>query len=227
MTLRQLYISLLPAPGLPDDLNELSPATEQVDAMMKDSRYRKFDRYVAGVWFASISEIAIAYWGEPVERKTPPKWQTELVDDIVMKAVKASSHKWLEHRQICQGVLMLRKWKTWLSERGNEGKDGESDGRLDPSQLLPDPEIESDIVDDDGNLPTPVVLARRKGFHRLFQRFRLSGFAGGGLIARFLQPSKKEDRRREQDGGDDHRYKRKSLQTPGHLYSTCTAFASF
>jgi len=128
MNLRSLYSNTFPAPGLPPELSSIAPTRNHVDALMKDPRYSNFSR-AAGIWFMEVADIARLYWGERSDgKKTPPKEQTQDVDGFVMKAIRCGSHKALEHRQICQGIALMRKWRAWISQEKNGLGDGGGDG---------------------------------------------------------------------------------------------------
>jgi hypothetical protein len=120
-SLLAMFADVFPAPGLPDPLSTIAPDKSYVDTLMRNPTFRSFAGKCAGHWFMEVNEIAILYWGIPLERKSPPKSQTFDVDDFVMRCIGGGqSHKDLDHRQICQGIALMRKWNGWIGEQKND-----------------------------------------------------------------------------------------------------------
>jgi hypothetical protein len=159
MTMRDDFHNNLPPPGLPASLNDIAPKHAYVNSLMKAGvRYTSWDN-VKGMWYAEVNEIARMYekleillsrkykndktWNGGIEIQprinkrtgepyaTADKDLTYNVDALVMNCIQAEGkHQLLTHRQICQGMAMIRRWEAWLSEQmqgmGSETKNKSS-----------------------------------------------------------------------------------------------------
>ena len=137
MNLRATFMPCFPAPGLPDPLSSIAPLTPYVDSLMKQERYRTWSS-AQGAWYAECGEIAKLYWGYGSKKDglpMPTEDDRYNIDALILNAIKvgSGSHKEMTHRQICQGVAMLRRWKSWLGGL-NQGLGEENKENWDEAQ---------------------------------------------------------------------------------------------